>query len=65
MMVRGINIAHKGLVPSRLVKHITVVEKMPILGTHEVYNQLLDFRLLRKSKGFSSGSFLFANLVLI
>ncbi len=40
--------------------NLTVIESTT---GNNVYSQLLDYRLLRKSYGFSSGSFSFANLV--
>jgi len=37
-MVQGVTPAHKGLAPSRLINYITVVKKMPMLGTHKKYS---------------------------
>jgi len=35
-MVQGVTPAHKGLAPSRLILYLSVKQKMPILGTHNV-----------------------------
>jgi len=37
-MVQGVTLAHKGLAPSRLIIYLSVNQKMPMLGTHNLYN---------------------------
>jgi len=51
-MVKGVTPAHKGLAPSRLINYISVVEKMPMLGTHTVYKLWLGLCLFGKSMDF-------------
>jgi len=35
-MVQGVTPVHKGLAPSRLIFYLSVKEKMPMLGTHNI-----------------------------
>jgi hypothetical protein len=43
-MVQGVTPAHKGLSPSRLINYITVVKKMPMLGT--IYPKINDQKII-------------------